>query len=258
MNSANVRLLFLLIFLVFTSVDANAFWWLLRGGAAGRATVSGAARTAATGALEAESAIAAGTRVCVRPIGAAACDFRIANTRIEAVSGAVGRGYRVRPTERPTVFQVLDAANNVVSIIEATSSDDDQSIADLPQYQSKFNQQSSYEYQAAPISVAPLRHDGAVLNVRVNGRATEVWSDGHVEVWADSHANRVVLAPGQRLKFPNHGTIYAIPRSSDAYTLFSQQVAASQERRRSTDLSPENCPSGFRMINGVWVCMDQR
>lgn len=206
------------------SLDANAFWWLFRA-TAGRTAVGAGVRAGAVGAVttaEAEAAIATGARFCVRPVGAAACDFKASSSAFEAASRAVGSNYRVRPTARPTIFEVIDSTGNVVSIIQAVAPESDPTVASLPQYQPAIAQPSILENQEAPVTVAPLRHNGDVLNLHINGTPTQVWSDGYVEVWADNLPNRVVLSPGQRLHFPNHRTVNAVPKSSDAYTLFGQ------------------------------------
>lgn len=223
--------------IVITSVltftcDANAFWWLARA-AAGRSAVGAAARTGvgAIGALEAESALTAGARFCVRPVGAGACDFRMSSSAIDAASRAVGPGYRIRPTPKPTIFEVIDAAGTVVNIIQAIGTDADSAIAALPQYQPQLNPPTGYEGQSTQPMVAPLRHNGDVLNIHVNGVPTYVWSDGYVEVWADNHPNRVVIPPGHRIHFPNHGTVHAIPKSPEAYTLFSQASGQPQAQQ---------------------------
>lgn len=206
-----------------TSFEASAFWWLARA-AAGRSAVGTAARAGAgvVGAIEADSALAAASRFCVRPVGAAACDFRASSSAAEAASRAVGPGYRVRSTTRPTIFEVLDAAGNVVSIIQAIGTDEDSSVASLPQHQSSISPPLTYDGHGSQVTVVPLRHNGDVLNFHVNGTPTYVWSDGYMEVWADNHQNRVVLPPGHRIHFPNHATIHAVPKSPDAYTLFGQ------------------------------------
>ena len=206
-----------------TIPDANAFWWLVRAGA-GRSAVGTAARAGvgATGALGAESPFAGASRFCVRPVGAAACDFRASSSAIEAASRAVGPGYRVRSTHQPSIFEILDAAGNVVSILQAIGTHEDSLVASLPQHQPANAAALSYDGQGSNVNIAPLRHNGDTLNVHVNGTPTYVWSDGYVEVWADHHSNRVVLAPGQKIHFGNHSTIRAVPKSPDAYTFFSQ------------------------------------
>lgn len=217
------------VFLVCVSgiSDASAFWWLFRAatvrpavGVAARAGVG--ATSAGVGGLHAESAIVGASRFCVRPVGAVACDFRAATSGSEAANRAVGPGYRVRATNQTSIFEVLDAAGNVVSILQSVGTHEDASIASVPQYQPQVNTPQNYEGQGAQVRVVPLRHNGDILNFHVNGTPTHVWSDGYMEVWADHHDNRIVLPPGQRLHFANHNTIHAIPRSSDAYTFFGQ------------------------------------
>jgi hypothetical protein len=184
-------------------------------------------------------------------VGAAACDFRAGRSVADAASRAVGPGYRVRPTDRPNVFEVLDAANNIVSLIEAISPDTDPQIASAPEYRPD-PRISGFSNDGPQLSVAPLRHNGDVLNIHTNGVPTVVWSDGMVEVWADGGGRRM-LAPGERLNFPGHRTVYAVPRSNDAYTIFWHP--SGRPRMQSNPLSADDCPSGFRMINGRWTCM---
>ncbi len=71
---------------------------------------------------------------------------------------------------------------------------------------------------------SPLRHDGAVLNIHPEGRATLVWSNGFVDVWADNSPRHVVLRPGCPLRFLNSHTVHAIPRSNNATLLFYRPV----------------------------------
>ena len=239
------------IALSLVTTDASAFWWLLRTGAA-RGAAGAGVRAGAVGAATEAEALAA-SRICIRPVGNAACDFRTARSTAEAASKAVGPGYQVRPGNRPNVFEVLDAAGNVVSLIEAISSDNDPNIVNAPEYHPN-PQLSSYSGNNSPVSVAPLRHNGDILNIHVNGVSTVVWSDGSVDVWADGGPRRT-LSPGERLNFPNYRTVYAAPRSSDAYTIFWQP--SGHRRRDNNPLSADNCPSGFRMINGRWTCMDR-
>lgn len=239
------------------STDAAAFWWLLRAGAT-RSAAGVGVRAGAAGAAAAEvEAASIASRVCVRPVGAVACDFRAARSTSEAASRAVGPGYRVRATERPNVFEVLDAVGNVVSLIESISTESDPSIANAPAYQPDPKVHSMQEYSAGPqVSVAPLRHNGDVINLHIGGIPTVVWSDGYIDVWADGGPRRT-LAPGERLHFPSQHTVHAVPRSHDAYTVFWQPSG----RRASANpnpLSADNCPSGFQMINGRWTCMDTR
>ena len=222
----------LLIVLISISCDANAFWWLFRAASARTAVGAGVRGGAGIASMaEAEATIASGARFCVRPVGATACDFRASGSAIEAVSRAVGPNYRVRQTARPTIFEVLDATGNVISTIQSSSSSGDPTIDPLPQYQPNIAPLAVYEGQGVAISITPLRHNGDILNLPINGIPTEVWSDGFVELWADGNPDRVVLSPGQRINFPNHGTVYAVPKSPDAYTLFSQASGATQQQQ---------------------------
>ncbi len=186
------------------SLEANAFWWMLRGLAARE--VAATATTAA--------------RFCLRPVGRAACDLRAASSASEAVSSAVGPSYRIQATNRANVFQILDAAGNVIDLIEAADRFADQSVANLPQYVPSAVPKD----QESPTKNYQLRHNGDVLNVHVNGTPTLIWSDGEVEVWADDNINHMILGPWQRLSFPNFRTIHAIPRGPNASSLFSQDL----------------------------------
>lgn len=239
------------IALSLVATDATAFWWLVRAGAT-RGAVGAGVRTGAFG-VATEAEVAAASRICVRPVGAAACDFRAGRSAAEAASRAIGPGYRVRATERPNVFEVLDAVGNVVSMIEAISSDVDPQIAYAPEYRPD-PRIGGYPNDGAQVSVGPLRHNGDVMNIHINGIPTVVWSDGFVEVWADG-GHRRMLAPGERLNFPGHHTVHAVPRSADAYTIFWQP--SGRPRGHQNPLAAQDCPSGFRMINGRWTCMDR-
>ena len=226
--------------------QAQAFWWLAARAAAGRSAVGTVARAGAgaVGAVEAQSALAAGARFCLRPVRASSCDFRVSASAMEAVSSAVGPGYRVRQASRPSLFEVIDAAGTVVDIIQAVSVDAEPKIAALPQHQPHALSATSYGGQSSPVMVSPLRHNGDVLIVPVNGTPTVVWSDGHVEVWADGDPHRVVLLPGHRLTFPNHGTIHVIPKSSDAYTLFNQPTGRPRVEQPQLRAPPAVFPYG--------------
>lgn len=135
------RLCLILLLLVLAS-DANAFWWLLRGAAA-RGTGSAIARGAATtGAVAADEAAALSAvrstgsagRFCVRPINATACDFRAGTSAIRAAEDAVGSGYKVRPTNRPGLFEILDAAGKVVDFLEVIDKFSHDQAAPLQEY----------------------------------------------------------------------------------------------------------------------------
>ena len=115
--------------------------------------------------------------------------------------------------------------------IQAMGTDGEPSVATLPQYRPAFDPPSTYEGQGASVAIAPLRHNGDVLNVHINGTPTHVWSDGHVEVWADDNPNRVTIPPGHRIHFPGHRTVLAVPKSGDAYTLFSQASGGPRKQR---------------------------
>jgi hypothetical protein len=132
------------VMLTFIWSDASAWWWLLRGATARGATAGTVARGAAAAgggtAAEAASALsysrsaAGAARFCVRPVNAAACDLRNASSAAEAVQSAVGGGHRVRSTNRPSIFEVLDAAGNFVGLVEAVDRTSDSEVAQLPQY----------------------------------------------------------------------------------------------------------------------------
>jgi len=246
-----------LVSLSLVSTDAAAFWWLLRAGAT-RSAAGVGVRSGAAGAAAAEvEAASIASRVCVRPVGALSCDFRTARSTADAASRAVGAGYRVRAADRPNVFEVLDALGNVVSLIESISIETEPSIANAPSYQPDPKIYGMQEYGAGrPISVAPLRHNGDFINLHIGGIPTVVWSDGYMEVWADNGPRRM-LTPGERLHFPSQHTVHALPRSPDAYTIF-WQPSGTRPNANPNPLSADNCPSGFRMINGRWTCMDTR
>jgi hypothetical protein len=138
-----MKRLIVLLVLLSSVAEANAFWWLLRG-----ATVRGAATTAARGAAvagtgsAAESTaafaysrpLAAGARYCVRPVGAAACDLQNARTASDAAQAAVGSQYRIRATNQVDLFQVIDTVGNIVSLIEAVDRAGNSGVEELPQY----------------------------------------------------------------------------------------------------------------------------
>lgn len=124
--------------------DAHAWWWLLRGLAtrgAPRALVRSAPKTPpavpaskSTEAFAYARPLASGARFCVRPVGASACDMHNNATAAGAVQQAVGGGYRLKPTHRPGVFEILDLAGNVVDLVEAIDRSSNQEVAKLPQY----------------------------------------------------------------------------------------------------------------------------
>jgi hypothetical protein len=241
------------LLLALASQDASAFWWLFRAGAA-RGAVGVGARTGVAVGAETTAAMA---RICVRPVGAFACDFRAARSAAEAVAKAVGPSYRVRATGQPNVFEVLDGLGNLLSLVESVSAETDATIANAPAFQPDQRIHGAQEYGAGPpVSAAPLFHNGSVINLNIGGTPTFVWSDGHIDVWADGGPRRA-LVPGERLHFPNHRTVHAVPRSQDAYTIF-WQPSGQLVRSNPDPLSATNCPSGFQMINGRWTCMDMR
>jgi hypothetical protein len=248
MNYEHFRFCVAFLLLASFSVESQAFWWLLR--AAGTRTVAGtaargagAAATVGTGETLAMNA----ARFCIRPKGAATCDFRAASSGAEAVANAVGSGYRVRPTSRPTLFEVLDAAGNVVSLVEALSNETHPEIDQMQQHEPRWQPQITYGESHPSANVAPLRHNGEVLNIHINGTPTVIWSDGHIEVWADGPAGRrVVLSPGQRLSFPAQRVVHAVPRSSDAYSLYYQPTGEPPARQ-----AQQPPPSVFPMGSNV-------
>lgn len=131
------------LILLFVWSDAHAWWWLLRGLAtrgAARAAVRSAATTGAVASGESVAGFAytrplAGVaRFCVRPVGATACDMHNGATPAAAAQRAIGKNYRLKPTGRPGVFEVIDTAGNFVSAIEALDRQSNRDVARLPQY----------------------------------------------------------------------------------------------------------------------------
>ena len=244
MGTLSPRPIVIFVVLVALTTESQAFWWLLR--AAGTRTAAGAAgRGAATAAtaVGGEAMAMGAARFCVRPRGAATCDFRAASSGADAVASAIGPNYRVRPTNRPSLFEVLDAAGNMVSLVEALSNETNPEVDQMQQHEPRWQPQVTYGDPHPPANAAPLRHNGDVLNVHINGAPTVVWSDGHVEVWADGPGGRrVSLAPGQRLTFPSQRVVHATPRSPDAYTLYYH--ATGEPARQIQQIPPSVFPYG--------------
>lgn len=158
--------------------DANAFWWLLRGASA-RSAAGVAARGAVGAGTVAESAeamalsrkLAASARFCIRPVGEVACDFRSAATPTAAIRGAVGPQYGVRNSRTPTTFEILDAAGNVISIIEVLDRQSHPDFDELPAYfppPEAVIQNNEYEVACGP-GYAPGAYNS-------NPKSFEHWS----------------------------------------------------------------------------------
>lgn len=97
--------------------------------------------------------------------------------------------------------------------------------------------------ESLPIRKYALRHDGAILNIHVNGAPTIVWSDGYVDTWADNNQRHCVLSPGVRLRFPNNGTIHAVPLNQLATTLYAEAAG------RRIQSSPRATPYPVRTVD---------
>jgi hypothetical protein len=192
------RSMLALTFIIIPIADAQAFWWLLRG-AAGRGAVGTAARGAAGTGAAAESAgafaysrpLASGARFCVRPAGAAACDYHSANSALEAARGAVDPSYRLRPTRSPNLFEVLDAVGNVISIIEVLGKNTDSSISNLPQYVPPSEGREVYIHNQSNMQLA--------LSVQGN---TCTWS----EIFVQPASSTSVNCPDAAVYFVNINT----------------------------------------------------
>jgi hypothetical protein len=95
---------------------------ILRGAAlAGRTqTLSLVARREAAVSLANESRLArlSGARFCVRITKAPGCHYRKADSAQRAVEIAFGPPNRVRKTDKPNVFDIIDAAGTLVDIVE--------------------------------------------------------------------------------------------------------------------------------------------
>ena len=163
-----------------TPFEASAFWWLLRAGAT-RTVVGSTVRAGSvvSGVTAAEAAVGA-SRFCVRPIGATACDFRVSTSASDTVAKAVGRQYSVRATQRPGIFEVIDAAANVKALLESTDTSGNQSADSAEQFDANSQQNRMYLH--------PGCASGYEQNWTEDGRPSCVvrhpgCSAGYNEVW---------------------------------------------------------------------------
>jgi hypothetical protein len=212
----------LLLIVLFSLIcsEAHAFWWLLRAGASGGRTASAVGRVGGTGAAATATEFAAAanslTRFCVRPVGARACDFRSAASAREAVVDAVGSSYGVRSTGRPSVFEIIDHANTIVSLLQADSSQSNPEVQSMPQHTAQYG---PAEHEYAIVNFVPLIQ-GRILMLHINQVPTEIWADGLIEVWGDTGSSNIMEA-GRRTRSPGgHNTLNIRPLRAEATTLF--------------------------------------
>jgi hypothetical protein len=203
------RLMLVVLLFSVPIADAQAFWWLLRG-AVGRGTVGTAARGAAGAGAAAESAgafaysrpLASGARFCVRPVGAPACDYHSANSAAEAARGAVGPSYRLRQTRSPSLFEVLDAVGNVISVVEVLDKNAESGIATLPQYVPPSAGREVYIHNQSNMQLA--------LSIQGN---TCTWSEIFVQPASRTNVNcpdATVYFVGINTTDPNSGQVVSI------------------------------------------------
>jgi len=119
----------------------------LAGAGARRIAVSGVVRSASE-----SRAIARAARYCVRSPGEPACLFKRSATPLdaarEAMRDVIGNEFRVRQ-QSPSLFEILDAANNVVSILEVLDRHSHPGFDDLPAWEPSTQQQHAGTYQVA-------------------------------------------------------------------------------------------------------------
>ena len=105
----------------------------LAGAGARRAVASGVVRSAAE-----SRSIARAARFCVRSPGQPACFFKRSATAPDALREAMrdltGTDFRVRQRSA-TLFEILDAANNVVNILEVLDRNSHADFDDLPAWE---------------------------------------------------------------------------------------------------------------------------
>lgn len=126
--------------------------WLLRDVAAERTPANLIPRRAvgAGAAADAAEAFALRARFCVRPLQATACNFRNAASAREAAASALGPRYRLRSTNNPSLFEVLDSANNLINVIEVLDRQTHKEIDDMPIFMPSIEQaQEEFEYEVA-------------------------------------------------------------------------------------------------------------
>lgn len=227
------------------SVQAFAARWMLGDATAVRTTASAAARTegaeAASAANVARSATvanragASAARFCVRPRTSPRCVYRNAGSAESAAQQHVGSSYRVRATSSPNVFEVLDAVNNVVDILESISAFSESDASSHSDYSSGGTATRTYDSEVRRAEPAPLQlelRQGLELAQQVGGVSHVVWANGPVMVAADQNPHRVPLSAGERLRFDNANLIRVLPRSSQATTVFFLRTDVTQSIQR--------------------------
>lgn len=123
-------------------------------GILGRTGVRGAVRSGVVRSAVDSRAIARASRFCVRTPGQPACFFKNSRTAPAAVREAVkdvtGAETVVRQRS-PSLFEVLDAANNVVSILEVLDRDSHPGFDDLPAWvPQEAGEANSYQVACGP------------------------------------------------------------------------------------------------------------
>ena len=281
--------LLLVLTLTLHPKQADAFWWLVGTNAARTAATTGA-RTAVAGAATAGATATANAgrltaaeaatarsgaavsgssrtlssantaqslvnRYCVRRLNERNdCDWRVEERAYDAAAKAVGSRYRIAPTSRPMIFEVIDAVGTVVDVIQVINSLDDPSVVNAPQAQAGDGSQQAFTGSAAMMPESPISNGQPTrLNswvLEANHVPVVVWSNGPVVVWM-GQGERRELAAGQSVRFLNIGSIHVQGLAPQATELFHrvEVVAESPPRNYNQNFLAPTIPPANGRIN---------